>query len=664
MSNSMQALGWTLVHFCWQAAVIALLYRLLDTVFANTRSHTRYAFALAATMSMAIIAVATFGYEATRLMPSVSFTTGVGQPLQAATEHNSVSLAPTDTTGIIGYGNHSQLQLLQSTSFARVLPWVDLFWLTGVLALSLRMLGGWVLVRRLRLSAGTATSQEVHAMFSNLLDKLGIQSKVELLLHGKISGPLAMGIVRPIVLLPVSALAHLDPEQLEAVLAHELAHILRRDYLWNMIQTVVETLFFFHPAVWWLGGRTRQLRELCCDDIALSCCNDPVVFATALLRLEEHRSLYPNLAMALDGHDSRSSLKGRIIRILNDGAEGARRKQREVMPLALVGISALMGLSFLPLPHVSAGPVAQVRPQAPLAVTTMNRHSIAVEPTVAMPKQVAVQEEKPKADAVSHDVVETQEPANTAPVARPAPTPSPAPAVEPLPAPAAYPAPAPHVTPVVAVSPRGLEVRPVIVATIRPMLLSPGQIAQQSTSNSGKEDYISAMRAAGYDDLDKLITMKVQGVTPDYARSMAQLGYGKPTANELVSLKIFHVTPETVEKLRAAGLAPSKLHDLITYQIFKVTPEFVSSMKDAGFSPIPTDKLVTLRVHGITPEFARSIRQKYPDITLDQLVQMKIFRIDDEFIASAKSHGFESLSIDKLVRLRISGLLDDNSVKR
>jgi len=94
-----------------------------------------------------------------------------------------------------------------------------------------------------------------------------------------------------------------------------------------------------------------------------------------------------------------------------------------------------------------------------------------------------------------------------------------------------------------------------------------------------------------------------------------------------------------------------------------VTPEFVTGMKDAGFTSIPPDKLTALRVQNITPEFAKAARQQYPDITVDQLIKLRIFHIDEAFIASAKSHGFNQLTIDKLVRLRISGLLDDGNQK-
>jgi hypothetical protein len=175
-----------------------------------------------------------------------------------------------------------------------------------------------------------------------------------------------------------------------------------------------------------------------------------------------------------------------------------------------------------------------------------------------------------------------------------------------------------------------------------------------------KTDYIDGMRAAGYDeDIDKYIAMKVQGITPEYAQAMAKVGFGKPSAGDLIAMKIQGVTPEYVSELHAAGLQPAKIGDLISYRIFHVTPEFVAGMKAAGFDPIPAGKIIELRVHGVTPEYAKAVKQQYPTATLDELVQLRIFHIDDAFLASAKRHGFTSLSIQKLVQLRISGVLDD-----
>ena len=666
MNDSMQALGWTLVHFCWQGAVIALLYRMLDLAVARSRSSVRYALALAAMISMFLVAVVTLGYEEMRLMRDgasiAAQSTVVPSPHAVVGQGVGAHVGPAEMTATTASRDLvASIATMVPMSLVRWMPWIDAMWLAGVLILSLRTVGGWMLIRRLRLSSIVEVPESVRSAFDRLAQRMGIVRRIDLMVCERISGPLAMGVFRSVVLLPVSALTHLSADQLEVVLAHELAHIRRGDYLWNMIQTAVETLFFFHPAVWWLGGHLRQQRELCCDDVALGCCSDPVVYATALLRLEEQRGSRLQLAMALDGHGSGSGLKARIIRILQGTSGDAAARRRELGPLSLVGVSAMLGVFFLPLPHVLAD---HAKPQELFAAATIypapRSYVIDGANQVKCAPKAAFTLQTPKAPAAPAPL----------PAARPAPAMAPvvSPSRAALPTVATpAPAPTPAVAPAVVISPRTAAMVSTGISqayNVMPRVSTMSFAMSQAAAAAAKSDYISEMHAAGYDvDLDKLIAMKIQGVTPEYAQSVAQLGYGKPTADQLVSLKIFGVTPETVSKLRAAGIAPTNFHDLISYQIFKVTPEFVAGMKDAGFTSIPPNKLTALRVQNVTPEFAKAAKQQYPDITVDQLIKLRIFHIDEAFIASAKSHGFNQLTIDKLVRLRISGLLDDGDQK-
>ena len=639
MSYSMEALGWTLVHFCWQAAVIALLYRAVDLAFAKSRSHVRYTLALVALMSMFAAAVVTLGYEEMQMPQStLSQSAGIAETLHGVM--NYVESAPTTADAVAAKPiTRPDLSALSAT-VEKAMPWVDAMWFVGVFILSARTIGGWRRIRQLRRVELIEIPECVRNSFERLSQRIGIRRQIELYVCPRISGPLAMGVFRSLVLLPASALTALSPDQLEVVLAHELAHIRRGDYLWNMIQTMVETLFFFHPAVWWVSNNLRQQRELCCDDVALACCSDPVVYATALLHLEEQRSSHLHLAMALDGHRTGISLRERIVRILGDAPE----RRREIAPLSLVGVCTVVGLFLLPLPHVFADYVAPAKPVLVAATVfpEQRMHVVVPEAAKCAPKVVFTQAPAHKeAPAVAPAIVAERPNLPTSPAvspalkalfAQPATIAVPRPAMEPLPAP---------------------EPLPVLAS-----------MAAQDAANaaSPKTDYITAMRAAGYNvDLDKYVAMKIQGVTPEYARSMSEVGLGKPTADELVSLKIFGVTPEYVKELKGMGIAPTSIQDLTSYKIFKVTPEFVAAMKAAGFSSIPSKKLVELRVHGVTPEFIQTTKRQFPDVTLDQLVQLRIFHIDDAFMASAKSHGFDNLTIEKLVKLRISGLLDDDN---
>ena len=611
MNHHLESLGWTLVHFCWQAAAIALVYWLTDTVLRKARSQTRYVLALGTMLLMLVSALATFAYEETRGDTGLSSSPGAFSSPAMVAIGSSISNDLAPLAGLKTARATTQPVLLP---LSRFLPWLDVAWLLGVACLSTRTIGGWRLINRLRRSVLLKAPETVYANCVCLCERLGITRQVSLYISHHIQGPLTIGIVRPLVIVPVSALMALSPEQLEAVLAHELAHVRRADYFWNLIQTMVETLLFFHPAVWWLGRRLRQQRELCCDDVAVQSCADPLVYATALLRLEERRSQRLNLAMALDGHRPWSGLSLRIARIL--GETNGEKGPRELVPIPLAAICAVFLLVLLPMPHLFAGlrknlqsqaapPAVSAPPAFPSAPTTMNLPA----PTVS-------------------NVVHASSPAS----------------------------PIPRMAQVALLPTAGSDGLAVIATE--------SEQAAAGDASAHKADYIDGMRAAGYDvDIDKYIAMKVQGITPEYAQAMAKAGYGKPSADDLIAMKVQGVTPEYVSELRAAGLQPSTIGDLVSYRIFKVTPEFVSGMKAAGFDSIPPQKLVELRVHGVTPEYARTVKQQYPNATIDELVQLRIFHIDDAFLAAAKRHGFTSLSIEKLVQLRISGVMGDTDAE-
>jgi beta-lactamase regulating signal transducer with metallopeptidase domain len=133
-------------------------------------------------------------------------------------------------------------------------------------------------------------SAEWQRVAEHLSESLGLRRAVRLLESAAVEVPSVLGSLRPVILLPASTLTGLTPEQIEMVLAHELAHIRRHDFLVNLLQALVETLMFYHPAVWWMSRRVRIERENCCDDLAVAVCGNPLQYARALTRLEELRA--------------------------------------------------------------------------------------------------------------------------------------------------------------------------------------------------------------------------------------------------------------------------------------------------------------------------------------------------------------------------------------
>jgi beta-lactamase regulating signal transducer with metallopeptidase domain len=607
MNHHLESLGWTLVNFCWQAAAIALVYWLADAALSKARSQTRYVLALGTLLLMLFSALATLAYEETRghseLSSPGAFSTPTVVTIGSSISFDLAPLAELNTAGAA-----TQPVLLH---LSRFLPWLDVAWLLGVACLSTRTIGGWRLIQRLRRSALVEAPETVNANFVRLCGRLGITRQVSLRISEHLDGPLAMGIVRSLIILPASAL-------------------------------MVETLFFFHPAVWWLGRRLRQQRELCCDDVAVQSCADPLVFATALLRLEERRNQQLSLAMALDGHRPWSALRVRIARIL--GETNGEKGPRDLVPIPLAAICAVFLLVLLPVPQLLAGLRKTMQPQIATPAVSAPPAFTPVPTTVNLP-----------APAVSHAVDESSPASPIASMVPVAPLPD-ASAAEKATADA-------HGAGMGAGEGAGYGAGGYGSGGYG----HSGDAEQQpatADASAHKSDYIDGMRAAGYDvDVDKYIAMKVQGITPEYAQAMAKVGFGKASAGELIAMKIQGVTPEYVSELRAAGLQPSSIGELISYRIFQVTPQFLAGMKAAGFDSIPPKKLIELRVQGVTPQYAKTMKQQYPTATINELVQLRIFHIDDAFLAAAKRHGFSSLSIQKLVQLRISGVLGDDDTE-
>lgn len=654
MTHHWEALGWTLIHFCWQAAAIALVYKLADLAIPRNRTQARYVLALVALLGMLSASIVTLAYQE-------------AIHRQAAIATHSASAA-TPTVQIIP----RPLAVMEMPSAPRqtvqffasdVMPYLDAFWLIGVFCLTLRTIGGWWLIRKLRHSSLQKASHTLRIGLDRIRLQMGIPRFVDLRLSSRIASPLTVGVIRPLILLPITALTSLSPEQLEVVLAHELAHIRRADYFWNILQTMIETLFFFHPAVWWISRRLREQRELCCDDIAVQTCQDPAVYAAALLRLEEERKMHLHLAMALDGNQSRVSLRARILRILGDPEE----QPRDFKPLSLAAMVAALVLFVCPLPQVFA------------SFKTAPKVSASIVHAVQRATQAKRVHPAPKAAVVPAPASRPESVAAPAPAPKPVATPSPdidvsdtedgqsADVSSPSHNKADY---------IDQMKAAGYDVDLDKYVAMKVQGITPAYAEAMAKAGIGKPtadnliamkvqditpDYISRMRAAGYDtDLDKYIAMRIQGVTTEYADAMAKAGFGKPSVDDLIAMKIQGVTPDYASNLRADGIEASSFHDLITYRIFNVSPEFVAGMKSAGFNSIPPKKLVELRVQGVTPEMAKAIKQQFPEATVDDLVQFRIFHIDADFIASAKRHGFAPLTIQRLVKLRISGILDDN----
>jgi len=312
-----QAIGWALLHFVWQGTVVALLTALALAALRRGDADVRYvvaAIGLSLMVTLPTVTAIQFWRSAT-VTPSFARAEPAGDHIVPAPGRPIVGADQTATESA-----PSSSPRLDSIRVEPWLPMMVLAWLLGVVVLSLRLMSGWLWVQRIK-SHGTSPAADGWDLIAErLCRRLHITRPVRLLESTIVDVPTVIGWMKPVILMPASALAGLSPHQLEAILAHELAHIRRHDYLVNLLQTVVETLLFYHPAVWWLSRRIRAERENCCDDLAVSLCGDPYTYARALANLEELRAPGRHFVLAASG----GSLVQRVRRLLGAPSHAGR----------------------------------------------------------------------------------------------------------------------------------------------------------------------------------------------------------------------------------------------------------------------------------------------------------------------------------------------------
>jgi len=325
--------GRTLLHFLWQGAGIAAIAFVLLFWLRNRAPQTRYVVACTALVAMVAAPLVT----AAVLSRSVATTAShplIPVPYQSGPDRDSVPDGRSILTNLAMARGLSSVDAVPPGPRAW-LPMVVLLWSIGVSVLLLRLFGGWWRIHRLHRASRAASASAWAGATARIAASLGLTRRVHVVDSPHVDTPTVIGWMKPVILLPIAAFAGLSPSQVEAILAHELAHIRRHDFLVNLLQTFAETLLFYHPAVWWLSARIRSEREHCCDLVALSVCGDAVSYAEALVELESWRTVHAPLALAATG----GTLIARVRRLLGTPADD---RPRRCSSMVIAGVVALV----------------------------------------------------------------------------------------------------------------------------------------------------------------------------------------------------------------------------------------------------------------------------------------------------------------------------------
>jgi beta-lactamase regulating signal transducer with metallopeptidase domain len=639
--NIMRSLGWALVHFVWQGTAIAALAA--GAMALCRRTSARYMVGILALALMLWSPIVTFFLYAQQQSDTAQAIKA--SPLAAVTWPVIKSSAAA-TVGAI--------QNPHVVSFDRF-PWLIEAWLIGVAFFSLRSAGGFFLLEQERRRRSCAVKDRVFEISYELQNRLGISRAIQYCECRWLQTPAVVGWLRPVVFLPVTAVTGLSEGQLRAVIAHELAHIQRYDAFVNVFQVGVETLLFYHPAVWWLNQRIRTEREHCCDEVAVRVCGNAVEYARALTLMEEWRGA-PALAMAAN----RGPLTERIMRVLGLQTLGNGMRSIGVAGSLLCLTAALgAGSALLGMAHPAVA-------QASLFFQTAPKVSNVLP-------QTANSAPSPKPSAAQ----------NPKPAATPAPAPSGSSYIDSMKA-----AGLPDLSIDDLIALKTQDVTPEYVREIHDLGLQPdvdsivGMKVQGITPEYIKEvrtlgfnpdvdgiigmkvqgvnaDYVRSMKEAGIDgDADTMIGLKVQGVTPDYVRELQALGL-KLKADDVIGLKVQGVTPAYVKGLQDQGFHVDA-DDIVGMRVQSVTPEYVRDIRALGLNP-SADDLVGMKVQGVTPDFIKALQAAGFKPTVDDVIDAKVQGVTPEFIDEVRKHGFKDLTIEKLIELKHLGILDSKS---
>lgn len=336
-SATLYHLALTLIHFIWQGGLIAFALKLTLLFTSFKQVQFRYFASCTAMLACLLAPIATFTY--------------IYQP-----EINSSALFLSNNL-FVDLEN-AALHSTQSAwydEFVITLPYVSIIWLTVVLLLSSKLLTELYQIKRLSQVGTVQPSDQLQQRFEQLIEKVGASKNTRLFITLKTSVPMALGWLKPVVLIPASMVTGLTPQQLDMLLLHELAHVRRHDYLVNFIQTLVETLLFFHPAVRWISKQIRNEREYCSDDIAVEHAGCAVAYAhtladTASLCRQHRHNAIPSMAMAASGGD----LKQRVVRLVDQHHCSTTDDSGKFLASSLIIISmlALAAKPYINLPFI------------------------------------------------------------------------------------------------------------------------------------------------------------------------------------------------------------------------------------------------------------------------------------------------------------------------
>ncbi len=485
------------------------------------------------------------------------------------------------------------LMIWSSANWAQI---ILLVWLVGAMVVLIRTALGMIKVKGIIRVSAYVIDYSWGAMVKRLAGRLQLTEHVALRKSEYVAVPMTWGVFNPVVLLPQDA-DEWSAELRQVVLLHEMAHIKRRDCLTQLLAQFVCALYWFNPLVWVAARRLRVERELACDDYVLEVGTRASDYASCLVEIAKVagiNGLTPPVAVGM----ACSQLEGRVRAILNPTIRRSSLTMRATLFLAI-------GMAGLIFPLAAAqlwGGVAAEEQKGETSVPSERHHAEAVETDRSETPQKETHKDPVKQDEKAIDEQE-QDDSNIESVE----------------------------------SNEDDQDR------------SDGEGSGQGTGQGTGQGSGSGSGLTA----EKIIEMKMHGVTPEFIESMRKLGYDGLTAKELVDLRIHGVTEEYIKESQNLSNEKLTVKELVQLRISGVNPEYVREMKKAGYD-LPVKSLSKMHMFGVTPGFIETMRKLgYTNLTAEQLTGLKIHGVNESYVKEMRDAGYDKLTADELKRMRI-----------
>jgi beta-lactamase regulating signal transducer with metallopeptidase domain len=532
-----------LANHLWQSTLFAGAAGFLTLAFRKNRAAVRYGLWLAASLKFLIpfsMLVGIGSYVRWPLSPAIAkpqIVLIVGQISQPFSEEIQVPAL-----------NFTQTSPVSKPATVGLVPSVLFYpWLCGCGVVVCLWSRDWLRVRSaLRAASPLPLSAGIAAMSSRSCVEPGI-----------------VGIFRPVLLLPEGIHDRLTGDQLNAILVHERCHVRRRDNLAAALHMTVETLFWFHPLVWWIERRLVDERERACDEEVLRVTGEPQTYAEGILNVCK---FYRESALVCVSGITGSNLKTRIEEIMTNRIA---RKLGVARTLLLIG--AVLSAVVVP---VAFGMVRISKPErAPAPAITQAVELSAQQAPQATPSQ-------PPAPLRAPSTPESRAEAGKGS----------------------------FLDDIQSAGYKDLDVDHLIAMKIHGV----------------DGDFIRQMREAGYQpNADQLVAFRIHGVTGEFVRQMRDAGLHL-TEDQLVAFRIHGVTADFISELKQAGLQNLDGDKLIAMRIHKVDAPWIREIESLGYPNLSADELIAMRINGVSPDFVREVQAHgFKNLNADQLMQLK-----------------------------------------